>query len=521
MRLGTDLTTPARWVLLTGATGFVGQALLAELLARGHRVLCVVRSASPGEARNRLTEALAPWGSDAERALESGRLAVMRGDLHRPGLALDSAIRQHLSGQVASVIHAAGSTLFRARGDGEPDRTNVAGTREVMRLAADCGCRDWHFISTAYVCGRCTVALESLSATPPPFHNDYERGKWQAEQESAHAAVEAGAVLTIYRPSIVVGQSRTGMATRFAGIYYLFRATALLARSVEPAGTIDRHHIPLLIRAEPDGGTNLICIDDLAAWFGDLFDTPAARGGVYHLTHDRPPTNAVIKRVLEKSYDIGGGRFVSRAATPPPRSDFVLQAIFDDLTEPLASYLFDTPVFDCTESACFTARRPAPWTDGRLEALVRYAESVNWRPGGRSDPVDPTTGSCAPYFECFLPAHLPGATVAGLRTLDVDIRFVIEDDPDGPWWCRFRNGRLEDVRRDEVAPAEVTYRTRRSAFWQAVADADAGRHAFLTGEAQIEGNVERGLKFAAILHEFVRQCPCDRRTLEEYEFAAR
>jgi nucleoside-diphosphate-sugar epimerase len=433
------------WVLLTGATGFVGGAVLAELIARGRRVLCLVRAATPDRARRRIVEALHGADCDAQALLESGRLAVLRGDLLRPNAGLDEGVIEMLRDAVVSVVHAAGSTVFDARHDGEPARTNIEATREIFRLAVRCNCPDWHFVSTAYVSGQCAQAAESLTSKPPPFRNDYERSKWQAEQDAARAAERSSAILTIYRPSIVVGNSRTGRALRFAGIYYLFRATSLMARYAGQHDDIDRYKIPLRIRADAGACTNLICTDDLASLFGELFNNPGARGGVYHLTHPAPPTNEQIKRVLETRYDIGGGRFIGRASPGDDNGRSSFEEIFEDMTASLAPYLFDSPEFGRACVDRFVSHRPGAWTDDKLHRLIDYAESVGWR--ASVTPRDPgeDMGGCGAYFERFLPEHIPLSQVGSIRKLDIDARFIVEDEPEGDWWCRFHDGQLIEV----------------------------------------------------------------------------
>ena len=123
------------WVLLTGATGMVGQVLLKELLTRGHRVLCLVRGQSPSIARRRIADALRAWRCDADSWLERGALAVLRGDLHAACAGVEPTILERLRGRIGSVIHAAGSTRFSDSANGEPARTNVDGTRNVLTFA--------------------------------------------------------------------------------------------------------------------------------------------------------------------------------------------------------------------------------------------------------------------------------------------------------------------------------------------------------------------------------------------------
>lgn len=511
--MGTGPLSTTSWVLLTGATGFIGQCLLGELLDRGHRVLALVRAAAPADARERLARAMTPWGRDIEKHLESGQLAILRADLLAPHLGVSQNVLRRLRGALASVIHAAGNTTFRMRPDGEPTRTNVDGSREVFRLARSCECPDWHLISTAYVCGKADSAEETPVSGQPEFRNEYEYSKWLAEVESTEAASEAGATLTVYRPSVVVGHSRSGVATRFVGIYYFFRATSLIARAAADRADVDRRRIPLRICADPESGANLVFADDLSRDFADIFGRRDARGGIYHLTHPMPPNNQQVKSALESYYDIAGGRLVGGAAHLPVDDQTSFEEIFSGMTDGISTYLFDSPRFDRRRVNAFATQPPTAWTEQRLHRLIRYAESVGWRLAGKDDDPHSELVGFAAFFEQFLPTNVARSKVGRIGQLNVDVRFQIDEGVDGDWLCRFRGGKVVDVRRAEGLSAEVTFRMTPAAFWRAVAGDVTGAELFLSGDARIEGDIERGLKFAMILEQFVREFPCDRELL--------
>ena len=499
------------WILLTGATGFLGAALVHELITRNQRVLCLVRSDSPTTARERVVNVLRSWTSDVEHLFETGQLAVIRGDLHASAAGVPSDLQAGLRGRIASVVHVAGNVRFSATTDGEPAHTNVGGTEQVFKLAHALDCRDWHFVSTAYVAGAVKDAREQMYAAPPPFRNVYEQSKWEAEQRAATLARQAAATLTIYRPSIVVGHSETGQATRFTGVYYLFRATSLLARAAAQQKSIDRHALPLHIPARASGQPNLICSDDVAHAFGTLFADKAAHGGVYHVTHPEPPTNAQLKRVLEAEYDLAGGSFVGDAKADtdqsPPTQHAPLQQLFDEVTQPVADYLFDAPRFDRTQVDRFVKQPPAPWTDERLARLIAFAEHGGWRASGTARHAETQVEEVGKYFREFLPARMAGPHLAAIRDTDLSVRFEIGSVTGGHWWCRFANGRVVTVEPAANKPADVVYRTSVLRFRAAVAGEISGAELFLSGDAQVEGDIERALKFAMVLEEFVRAHP--------------
>jgi thioester reductase-like protein len=494
------------WVLLTGATGVLGSYLLQELLARGHRVLCLVRAPSPSAARQRLSVTARCACGDIESRLEQGQLAILRGDLHRPRLGLDDRTVAGLVGRIRSVIHAAGSVVFTAQRDGEPLRTNVDGTREVLTLAANWECRDWHVVSTAYVCGQTEHAVEQFADEPPDFRNDYEQSKWTAEVESRRAARDVGAALTVYRPGVIVGHSETGATARFTGIYYLFRAVALLARAADQRGD-DRGQIPLRIQADAKARPNLAFVDDVARELVDVFESPSTGGGVYHLTHPKPPSNRMIKRALEGYYHIGGGQFVGRAGTPERGEPTTYEAAFTGALGAMSDYLLDAPRFDRGGTDGLVHQPPAPWTMARLHQLLAFAEACDWRPAVRREDTAVTGGSYADYFERFMPQRIAQSKIAQLENLNLSVRYAI-NAADGDWICRFHGGHLQSVERAGGQVADVTYHMDASSFWRVVSGASTSA-LFLSGDARIEGDVERALKFAGIVQDFVNVFPYD------------
>jgi nucleoside-diphosphate-sugar epimerase len=411
---------------------------------------------------------------------------------------------------VSSVVHAAGSTAFSSRADPNLAHTNVDGTRHVFEIAQACRCTDWHLVSTAYVCGRCNRADEVLASIQPAFRNDYEQTKWTAEHETQHAAARSGASLTTYRPSVIVGNSRTGATTRFAGIHRVFRAVALLARAAEQQGGSQRHRIPLRIPAEAHARPNLIFVDDVAREFAEIFAQPRARGCIFHLTHPNPPSNAAIQKALEEYYNIGGGRFVGTQLIP--RADrTVYEDIFFDVLLDTEPYLLESPRFDRTQTDRFVSRPPTTWGAQRLRQQIHFGETSGWRRNNIGRGIaEGSDGGYSAYFERFVPEAHPRFRLSSLDSLDLNVRFMIGKSTDGDWTCCYRGGRLASVACANGIAANVTYRITPPTFWSIVSGRFAASEAFLSGDVRITGDIERGLKFAMILQEFVREFPYER-----------
>jgi thioester reductase-like protein len=182
LRAGRAADAARRTVLLTGASGVVGSALLPRL--RDMDVVCLVHR-SPVSGPN---------------------AAALPGDIAEPMLGLAGQAYEELAAKVDAVIHCAAVTDFY-RTDGSLEAVNVAGTRHVAAFAAAADAVLYH-VSTAFVD---TAA-------------DGERGRtavgYAASKRAAEQVVRSSGVPhVILRPSVVIGDSVTGEIAAFQGLY--------------------------------------------------------------------------------------------------------------------------------------------------------------------------------------------------------------------------------------------------------------------------------------------------------------
>jgi long-chain acyl-CoA synthetase len=226
-RAGFTMSTEGR-ILLTGATGFVGGELLGRLLARDTRdIVCLVRAPTSAAARERGTAALHAALGRQPTGTEHRRVRWLPADLERPGLGLTDAHRGDLTRDLEEIFHCAASTRFDLPLE-TARRANVRATLGVLDLAAAAASRGtfrrFHHVSTSYVAGR-THGTVDADFLPPDdaaaYRNSYERTK--AEAERWLRACRDQIPLTIYRPSIIVGDSRTGRTRSWNVVYFPMR----------------------------------------------------------------------------------------------------------------------------------------------------------------------------------------------------------------------------------------------------------------------------------------------------------
>ncbi|MEZ6130875.1 MAG: SDR family oxidoreductase [Planctomycetaceae bacterium] len=273
------------YTLITGATGLVGRYLLRDLLLNGHDLAVVVRASKREDPQDRIEQILQHWEAELGRALP--RPVVLSGDIAEAGFGLSEEDRQWVKDNVNCIMHSAAILEFYGEDrSGEPWRTNLGGTRNMIALCRELDIRDIHYVSTAYVAGMTTDrVMEDSLDNGQTFRNDYEHSKFLAEKEVR--AIDFADHVTIYRPAVISGDSVTGYTNTYHGIYLYLRLMALMIPSV-PIGENGKRHTPVRLRFTGDERRNVIPVDWISAVMVRLFETPEARGGTYHMAPDKP-----------------------------------------------------------------------------------------------------------------------------------------------------------------------------------------------------------------------------------------
>jgi thioester reductase-like protein len=384
-------------ILLTGATGLLGRSLVRDLAATGHRVAVIVRGSKAGDAATRVDELLRDWQEVAGAHVPCP--VVLEGDLTAEGLGLAPEQRAWIAANVREVVHSAASLVFgRREADGEPYTSNVGGTRNVLALCRDTGIRRLHHVSSAYVCGlRTGTVLERELDVGQTSGNDYERSKISSEGEAT--STDFLDVVTVHRPSIIVGDVVHGFTNTFHGFYRPLRIVMPFVEAFVDA-TLPRGSLLAVMGMDGHESKNLVPVDWVSAAMTRIIGDESLHGRTYHLTAETPTTVGTLCRVFEQLvFELVAERRRQRAADAAAGVDptvashadpEALGQMFLDQMDVYRAYWRDDPVFDTTNTRSAVPDLPAPPVDEPLiRRLCRFAidNRFRWPPAGRRQPL--------------------------------------------------------------------------------------------------------------------------------------
>ena len=251
---------------VTGATGFIGRHLVERLLEREGDIYVLVRE----ESQDKLAELVTRWGQE-------DRIKPVVGDLEQPLLGVDDATRDALRGNVEHFFHLA-AIYDMAADETRNALLNVGGTQNAIDLANSLEVGTFHHMSSIAVAGLYDEGTfnEDMFDEGQKLAHPYHRTKYESEKL---VRTRVKAPVRIYRPSLVVGDSRTGEMDKIDGPYYFFKA-------IQKA----RHALPEwfpLIGLEV-GWTNIVPVDFVAAAIDHIAHEPDLDGQAFHLVNPRP-----------------------------------------------------------------------------------------------------------------------------------------------------------------------------------------------------------------------------------------
>jgi NAD(P)-dependent dehydrogenase (short-subunit alcohol dehydrogenase family) len=349
---------------VTGATGFIGRHLVERLLDRDGDIYVLVRAGS----EDKLERLRAAAGDRADR------IKPVTGDISEPLLGLSDEDREALKG-VDHFFHLAAIYDMTADDEERNRRLNVLGTQNAIELANELGARHLHYASSIAVAGDHEgLFTEDDFDVEQPLTHAYHRTKFEAEKLVRQRATVPWRV---YRPAIVVGDSRTGEMDKIDGPYYFFKAIQKV-----------RHTLPEwfpLVGLEV-GRTNIVPVDYVAAAMDEIAHQDGHDGRAFHLVNpkmqkvgDVMNTFAsaghaphMVMRVDKRMTDMLPKGVLSYAMKLPALKD-IRRSVLADLGVPDAvlEYVALKPTFDARDT-----KRALEGTGIELPPLATYAEKL-------------------------------------------------------------------------------------------------------------------------------------------------
>jgi NAD(P)-dependent dehydrogenase (short-subunit alcohol dehydrogenase family) len=251
---------------VTGATGFIGRHLISRLLARKGTIHVLVRKGS----QKKLDAIVAKEGWDPKR------IVAVAGDLAKPQLGVTPAQLKTLTGKVQHFFHLA--AIYDISVDAERQYVaNVEGTRHALELAGKIKAGCFHHTSSIAAAGLYPgIFREDMFEEAEGLDDPYLRTKHESE---GIVRKECPVPFRIYRPSFVVGDSKTGAIDKIDGPYYFFTLIKKM-RELLP------QWMPML--GIEGGRINIVPVDFVADAMDHIAHKKGLDGGCFHLTDPEP-----------------------------------------------------------------------------------------------------------------------------------------------------------------------------------------------------------------------------------------
>ncbi|MBX3677832.1 MAG: SDR family oxidoreductase [Rhodocyclaceae bacterium] len=265
---------------VTGATGFIGKRLVKKLLARPDSIVhFLTRSREP----EKLEALYAFWDADKTRAIP------VVGDLKEKQLGVSKAEQKKLKGKVDHFFHLAALYDLGASAE-EDEAVNIAGTRNTLALADALEVRCFHHMSSIAAAGMFEgIFREDMFEEAENLEHPYFRTKHEAE---GIVRKECKAPWRIYRPSSVVGDSRTGEMDKIDGPYYFFKIIQKIRKILPP-------WLPTI--GLEGGRINIVPVDFVVDAMDHIAHQKGHDGKCFHLTDPHPHRVGDVLQILARA----------------------------------------------------------------------------------------------------------------------------------------------------------------------------------------------------------------------------
>ena len=311
-------------IFLTGSTGLLGSYLLGKLLQqKDGKIIALSRGKTQEEAELRALQSLKKHFSYSYKTI-SRFLEIVNGDITEKNLGLAKKTYDSLTEKVTSIFHSAALCDFKVP-LATIRKVNVKGTENILEFASLCKRRSrfeaLHHISTVAVAGNSKgIFYETDLDIGQSFNNTYERSKFEAEQMAIRYR-EKGLPVTIYRPAIITGDSRTGYTNNFKMFYQPLQIFSLELFREIPA----------------EGSTlySLVPVDHVAAAIVSISRDESSRNSTFHIAN---PNEITLRQFVKAA--AGYLKFNEPVLIPREKFDFKrLSPLQLELLKPYIPYL--------------------------------------------------------------------------------------------------------------------------------------------------------------------------------------
>jgi len=268
---------------ITGFPGFIAARLLKKLAAQGSRLILLVQPALVQKARVELVDLASAVGCSIDQ------FSIVEGDITQPNLGLSVEHVAMTRERVTRVFHLAAIYDLAVNRD-LARRVNVDGTKNVNAFVSSLPrLRHYHHVSTCYVAGKREGHIfETELRHDAGFRNFYEESKYLAELEVE--TLKSKLPVTIHRPAVVCGDSKTGETAKYDGVYYLIHYLLRWPSGLSQLN-IGNHEVSL----------NLVPIDFVVDAMAALAFDDAAIGKTLQLADPAPLTTNQLFNAIAKS----------------------------------------------------------------------------------------------------------------------------------------------------------------------------------------------------------------------------
>ena len=270
---------------ITGFPGFIANRLLERLARQDCDFILLVQPLLAAHALEEVQRIAQLCGRNV------ADFQLVEGDISEPRLASSAADLALVQQRTTRVFHLA-AVYDLAVPEEIAMRVNAGGTRNVVELARTIPhLRQFHHVSTCYVAGkREGVILETELRHDAGYRNYYEESKYLAELEVESAKKDLP--VTIHRPAVVCGDSKTGETGKYDGVYYLIH---YLLRWPSMLSTINIGNREVSL--------NLVPVDFVVDAMAALAFDERAIGKTLQLADPRPLTTSQLFNAIANSID--------------------------------------------------------------------------------------------------------------------------------------------------------------------------------------------------------------------------